>query len=54
MSIKMFDKVLLKNGRTAFIVEIYGDSGDFEADINMPNGETETDTINITEIEKVL
>lgn len=54
MGIKMFDKVLLKNGRTAFIVEIYGDSGDFEADINMPDGETETDTINITEIEKVL
>ena len=54
MKIKMFDKVLLKTGRTAFIVEVYGDSGDYEADINMPDGETETDSINIADIEKVL
>lgn len=54
MKIEMFDKVLLKDGRTAFIVEIYGNSGDYEADIDLPDGVTETDTINISNIEKIL
>lgn len=54
MKIKLFDKVLLKDGRFAYIVEIYGDSGDYEADIDMPDGAVETDTINISNIEKVI
>ncbi|MCI9517603.1 MAG: hypothetical protein HFI80_11670 [Lachnospiraceae bacterium] len=54
MKIKMFDKVLLKDGRTAFIVEIYGQSGDYEADIEMPDGTIKTDTIHITDIRKIL
>ncbi len=54
MEIKMFDKVRLKDGRTAFIVEIYGSSGDYEADIDMPDGSVETDTINRKDIEKIL
>lgn len=53
MEIKMYDKVLLKDGKTAFIVEIYGKSGDYEADIDMPNGTVKTDTIHMTDIEKV-
>lgn len=54
MKIKLFDKVLLKDGRTAYIVEVYGDSGDYEADIDLPDGTIETDTIHMTDIEKVL
>lgn len=54
VKIEMYDKVLLRDGRTAFIVEIYGDSGDYEADINMPDGSILTDTIHIGEIEKKL
>ncbi len=54
MKIELYDKVLLKNGCTAYVVEIYGDSGDYEADIDMPAGITKTDTINISDIEKVL
>lgn len=50
----MYDKVLLKDGREAYIVEIYGDSGDYEADIDMPDGSIETDTINIIDIIKVI
>ena len=54
MKPKMYDKVILKDGRIAYIVEIYGDSGDFEADINMLDGETLTDTINIKDIAKII
>lgn len=54
MEIKMYDKVLLKDGRTAFIVEIYGNSGDYEADIDMPDGSVLTDTIHIGEIARKL
>lgn len=54
MKIKMFDKVLLKDGRTAYIVEIYGDSGECEADIDLPDGTIKTDTIKILDIENVI
>lgn len=54
MKIEMFDKILLKDGRTAYIVEIYGDSGDYEADIDMPDGSVLTDTIHKSEIQKVI
>lgn len=54
MKIELYEKVLLKNGCIAYIVEIYGDSGDYEADIDMPDGTIKTDTINISDIEKVL
>lgn len=54
MDIKMYDKILLKDGRTAFIVDVYGDSGDYEADIDMPDGSILTDTIHIEEIERKL
>lgn len=54
MKIKLYDKVLLKDGCEAYIVEIYGDSGDYEADINMPDGNINTDTVNIRDIVKVI
>ena len=54
MEIEMFDKVLLKTGETAYIVEIYEQGVAYEADIDKADGTTETDTIQCTDIEKVL
>lgn len=52
--IKQYDKVYLKDGRTASIVEIFGESGDYLADIDLPNRDWETVSICIEEIEKVI
>ena len=54
MEIKMFDKVLLKTGETAYIVEIYEQGVAYEADIDKADGSVETDTIKHSDIEKVL
>ena len=54
MCLEMFDKVLLKTGETAYIVEIYEQGVAYEADIDKADGTTETDTIQCTDIEKVL
>lgn len=43
-NIKLFDKVILKNGCSAYIVEIFDDGKAFIADIDTPNG-TETDYV---------
>lgn len=51
--INLYDKVLLKSGETAFIVEIYEQGKAYEADIQR-DGETVTDTIKQTEIERVI
>lgn len=53
MKIKLYDKVLLKNGNTAFIVEICEEDKFFIADIDTKTG-TITDDLKIEEIEKVL
>lgn len=42
---EMFDKVLLKNGETAYIVDIYNDGEAYEMDIDKPGGNTVTDTV---------
>ncbi len=49
MFIKLYDKVKLKNGKTAYIVEIYEQGIAYEADIEEA-GETVTDTITHSEI----
>ena len=54
MEIEMFDKVLLKTGETAYIIEIYEQGVAYEADIDRADGTIETDTIQCTDIEKVL
>ena len=54
MEIKMFDKVLLKTGETAYIVEIYEQGVAYEADIDKTDGSIETDTIWANDIERVL
>ena len=53
MKIKQYDKVLLKDGDYAYIVEIFGDGKDLLADINRKDG-TETDWIKQDDIQKVI
>lgn len=53
MKIKQYDRVLLKDGNKAYIVEIFDDGKAFLADIDR-NGDTDTDEITIDEIEKVI
>ena len=54
MNIKLFDKILLKTGETACIVEIYEQGVAYEADIDKFDGTIETDTIKHSDIERVL
>lgn len=54
MDIQMFDKILLKTGEIAYIVEIYEQGVAYEADIDKPDGSIETDTIKHSDIEKIL
>ncbi len=53
MRIKVYDRVLLKDGSEASIVEIFEDGKTFLADIDR-NGDTDTDEISIDEIKKIL
>lgn len=52
MQLKLFDKVLLKNGETAYIVEIYNDGEAYEMDIDGREGQIRTDTVWANQIEK--
>ena len=54
MEIKLFDKVLLKNGETAYIVEIYEQGVAYEADIDKIDGIINTDTIKHDDIGRVI
>lgn len=51
--INQYDRVLLKDGNEASIVEIFEEGKAFLADIDR-NGDTYTDDITIEEIEKVI
>ena len=53
MNIKQYDKVLLKDGTTAFIVEIFDDGSTFVADINKKSG-TDTDWIKLEDIYSII
>ena len=53
MKIKQYDRVLLKDGSKASIVEIFVEDSFFLADIDR-NGDTDTVEIRIEQIEKVL
>ena len=54
MTLKLFDKVLLKSDETAYIVEIYEQGVAYEADIDKADGSVETDTISHSDIKQVL
>ena len=51
--IKLYDKVLLKTGETASIVEVLKDGKTYVADIDKSDG-TDTDFIYADQIESVL
>lgn len=51
--IEMFDKVLLKGGETAYIVEIFDNGKAFLADIDRTDG-TVTDMVYPEDIERIL
>ena len=53
MKIKLYDRVLLKDGTKASIVEIYEADKYFIADIDTKDG-TVTEDLSIEQIEKVL
>ena len=53
MKIKQYDKVLLKDGDYAHIVEIFGDGKIFLGDIDRKNG-TETDWIKPEDIKEIV
>lgn len=52
MELEMLDKVLLKTGETAFIVEIFDNGAAYEMDINKKDGKIVTDTVWPNQIEK--
>ena len=54
MNLEMFDKVLLKTGETAFVVEIFDDGAAYEMDNNKKDGKIVTDTVWPNQIEKKL
>jgi len=51
---KLYDKVLLKSGETAYIVEVYEPGIAYEADIDKNDGDTETDTIYQQDIVRIV
>lgn len=53
MKIEQYDRVLLKDGNKASIVEIFEENSFFLADIDK-DGDTYTEEITIGEIQKVL
>ena len=54
MNIALFDKVRLKTGETASIVEIWEEGKAYEADIDRKDGSIETETIQQEDIEEVI
>lgn len=53
MKIEQYDRVLLKDGNWASIVEIFDEGREFLADIDK-DGDTYTEEIKIDDIKKVL
>ena len=53
MKIKLYDRVLLKDGNKASIVEIFKDGSLFLADIDKTGG-TVTENLSVDQIEKVI
>ncbi len=54
MKINEFDKVLLKDGRTAHVVEIFGNGEAYLVDVDLLDNEWDTIDVRAEDIEKVL
>ncbi len=53
MKIKQYDRVLLKDGNKASIVEVFEEDTSFLADVDK-QGDTYTEDLRIEQIEKIL
>lgn len=53
MEVKQYDRILLKDGHTAYVVEVFGGGTDFLADIDK-DGDTYTEAIKKADIDRVL
>lgn len=53
MKIRLYDRIKLKSGHTASVVEIFDDGKAFLADVDR-DGDTYTEEITIDEIETVM
>lgn len=53
MKIRLYDRIILKSGHTASVVEIFVDGKAFLADVDR-DGDTYTEEITIDEIETVM
>lgn len=54
MRINRYDHVLLKDGRTATVVEIFGNGKDYLVDVDLPGPDWETIDIEYNDIEKLI
>lgn len=52
--IRQYDTVLLKDGRRAAVVEVYGDQDVFDVDVGSSPEDWDTITVKRDEIEKVI
>ncbi len=50
MKIELYDKIHLRNGKMAHIIEIYEQGVAYEADISLDDGEYSTETIKQSDI----
>lgn len=54
MKIKEFDKILLKDGRTGYVVEIFGNDEAYLVDVDISDDEWDTIDVKPEDIEQVL
>ncbi len=54
MTIKQYDRILLKDGRTGTVVEILEDNVEFIVDVNLPGPTWETIEISFSDIDKII
>lgn len=54
MDIKLYDKVRLKDGRTASVVEILKEGAEYIVDIDVAEDDWETQEISAADIESVI
>lgn len=54
MKIAEFDKVLLKDGMTGYVVEIFGNNEVYLVDVDLPDDEWDTIDVKPGDIERVL
>lgn len=54
MKIEQYDKILLKDGRTASVVEIFEENVAYLVDVDLPGPDWETIDIKYSDIKKVI